>query len=79
MFTSGKQNGNRAVSAVIAAAIVGINGLALDRGHLVGAPAGIVEIGELTPVDTLPRIAMLPEVVVTATSLAGIEAAGTRA
>lgn len=57
------------LSTVLAAAIVGISGLALDRGHLAAAPDGIVEVGELAPADALPRLAMLPEIVVSATRL----------
>lgn len=48
------------LSAALAAAIVAASALALDRAHLAAAPAGIVEIGELTPADALPRVAMLP-------------------
>ena len=60
------------VSTVLAAFIVAANALALDRAHLTSAPAGIVEVGELTlvgvltPLDALPRIAELDEIVVSA-------------
>lgn len=40
--------------AVLAALIVGISGLVLDQGHIAAAPAGTIEIGQLTPVDVLP-------------------------
>jgi hypothetical protein len=53
-----------AFSAVVAAAIVGTSGLALDQGHISAAPAGVVEVGPLTPVDVLPQVAALPEVIV---------------
>jgi len=59
-----------ALPAVLAALIVGTSGLALDRGHLAGAPAGHVEVGPLTPVDVLPRVAALPAVIVVAPRLA---------
>lgn len=54
------------ISTVLAAFIVAFNGLALDRAHLTSAPAGIVEIGELTPLDVLPQIALLEEIVISA-------------
>ena len=56
--------------AVLAALIVGTSGLALDLGHIAAAPAGIVEVGPLTPVDVLPRVATLPAVIVSAPRLA---------
>ena len=59
-----------ALSAVFAAAIVGINGLALDQAHIAAAPAGTVEVGPLTPVDVLPQAAALPAVIVSAPRLA---------
>ena len=54
----------RTVAAAFAAAvIVGLSGLTLDRGHLGGAPAGTIEVGELetlavgeTVVASLPAI-----------------------
>ena len=59
-----------ALAAVFAAAIVGTSGLALDKAHIAAAPAGTIEIGELTPVDVLPTVAALPEVIVSAPRLA---------
>lgn len=59
-----------ALSAVLAAAIVGTSGLALDRGHIAAAPAGTIEIGQLTPLDVLPQVAALPAVIVSAPRLA---------
>lgn len=59
-----------AFSAVIAAAIVGTSGLALDHAHPVVTPKGVVEVGELTPIDVLPQVAELPEVTVEATRIA---------
>jgi hypothetical protein len=70
MFTSGKPNIRKGVSAVIAAAIVGISGLVFDRGHTSAAPRGVVEVGALVAVDFLPWVAELPEIVVTAPRLA---------
>lgn len=38
----------RTVAAALAAVvIVGLTGLTIDRGHLGGAPAGTIEVGEL--------------------------------
>ena len=59
-----------ALSAVFAAAIVGTSGLALDKGYIAAAPAGTVEIGQLTPVDVLPQVAALPAVIVSAPRVA---------
>jgi hypothetical protein len=58
------------LSAVLAAAIVGISGLAFDKGHNASVPAGIIEVGQLTPVDVLPQVAALPAVIVSAPLLA---------
>lgn len=54
MVTSNGWNLRSALSAVLAATIVAVNGLALDRGHISAAPNGVIEVGQLTPVDTLP-------------------------
>ena len=64
-----------AFAAVLAAAIVGTSGLALDRGHTVHGPKAVIEIGELTPIDVLPqaKLAELPEVIVSAPRLAMTE------
>jgi hypothetical protein len=59
-----------AISAVFAAAIVGTSGLALDKAHVASFPKGTIEVGELTPVDVLPQVAALPEVIVSAPRLA---------
>jgi hypothetical protein len=56
----------RNISAVLAAAIVAASGLVFDRAHLASAPEGVVEIGQLSPVEVLPQFAALPEIVVTA-------------
>ena len=45
---------HRNLSSVLAAAIVAVSGLALDRGHIAAAPDGTVEVGQLTPIDALP-------------------------
>jgi hypothetical protein len=66
MFTSGTPNVYRGFSVVIAASIVALSGLALDRGHIAAAPDGTVEVGQLMPADALPGVAALAEVVVTA-------------
>jgi hypothetical protein len=54
------------LSAVLAAAIVAVSGLALDRAHLASAPAGTIEVGELTVGDALPELALFDEIVVSA-------------
>jgi len=61
-----------AFAAVLAAAIVGTSGLALDKGHTARGPKAVIEVGELTPVDVLPQatLAELPEVIVSAPRLA---------
>ena len=63
-------NFRAAISAVLAAAIVGTSGLALDKGHQGGLPRASIEIGPLTPVDVLPQVAELPAVIVSAPRLA---------
>jgi hypothetical protein len=54
------------LSAVLAALIVAAAGLVFDRAHQAPIPAGIVEIGQLTPVGAPLQVAALPEIVVTA-------------
>lgn len=66
MYASSPYGLHRNLSAVLAAAIVAASGLVFDRGHESPVPEGIVEIGQLTPVETPIQIAALPEVVVTA-------------
>lgn len=48
------------IGAVVAVAIMGLSALVLDRAYLFSAPAGSVEVGELTPIRALT----LDEVVV---------------
>ena len=66
MYTTSVFSLRQNLSAVLAAAIVAFGGLVLDRAHLASAPAGIVEIGQLAPVEAPLQIAALPEIVVTA-------------
>jgi hypothetical protein len=73
MFTLGTPQVRRAISVVIAAAIVGISGLVFDRGHEGSTPRGVVAVGALESVDFLPRVAELPEIVVTAPRYAMVE------
>ncbi len=70
MNSSNFFNARGTLSAVLAAAIVGISGLAFDKGHIAQAPAGVIEVGELTAVDVLPQVAALPAVIVSAPRLA---------
>jgi hypothetical protein len=44
------------MSAVIALTILGISAVVLDRGYLFSAPAGVVKVGQPTPVETLDEI-----------------------
>ena len=66
MYASSPYGLHRNLGAVLAAAIVAASGLVFDRAHQSPVPAGIVEIGQLTPVETPVQIAALPEIVVTA-------------
>jgi hypothetical protein len=67
MFTKYTSSKRMAVSALAAVAIVSFHAVALDQGHLAAAPRGIVEVGELTLVDTTPIASVtLPEVTVVA-------------
>ncbi|MGQ0428636.1 MAG: hypothetical protein ACT4UQ_01700 [Gammaproteobacteria bacterium] len=65
MYEASTAGIQRNVAAVVAAAIVAVGGLILDRAHLASAPEGVVEIGQPTAVESGARIAVLPEVVVT--------------
>jgi hypothetical protein len=49
MYTSSIWSLRGTLSTALAAAIVAVGGLTLDRGHEGGLRTGIVEIGELTP------------------------------
>lgn len=64
MYTSSIWSLRGTLSTALAAAIVAVGGLTLDRGHEGALRTGIIEIGELTPADALPRVAQLPEVFV---------------
>ena len=44
------------ISAFVAISILGITALVLDRAYLFSAPAGTVEIDQLTPVAALDEI-----------------------
>lgn len=67
MFTMNAKSTRMTVSAVAAVTIVSFGALAMDQGHLAGAPRGTVEVGELTLVNEAAIAAVtLPEVVVLA-------------
>ena len=66
MNTANIYSSHNRLSAVLAALIVSFGGVALDQSYLASAPAGIVEVGQLTPIDAPAQIAALPEIVVTA-------------
>jgi len=67
MFTKYTSSKRMAVSALAAVAIVSFHAVALDQGHIASARRGIVEIGELTLIDTTPIASVtLPEVTVVA-------------
>jgi hypothetical protein len=44
------------ISAVVAFAILGISALVLDSAHLFSAPAGVVSVGQPSPVEALEEI-----------------------
>jgi len=67
MYATSPYGLHRNLSAVLAALIVATSGLVFDRAHQTPVPEGIVEIGQLTPIETAVQIAALPEIVVTAT------------
>ena len=65
MFTMVNQSTRQVVSAVAAVAVVAFAGLTLDQGHLGALPEGVVEVGEMTPINLMELAAVtLPEVVV---------------
>jgi hypothetical protein len=67
MFKQYTNSTQMAVSAFAAVVIVSLNGAVFDQGHIASTPRGIVEVGELTLVDTTPIAAVtLPEVIVVA-------------
>jgi len=66
MYATSPYGRHRNLSAVLAALVVAASGLVFDRAYLASAPEGIVEIGQLTPVEAPPQLAALPEIVVTA-------------
>ena len=70
MNASNTFNLRGAFAAVVAAAIVGTSGLAFDKAHTASIPRGVIEVGELTPIDVLPHVAALPAVIVSAPRLA---------
>ncbi len=47
------------ISAVVAFAILGISALVLDGAHLFSAPAGVVKVGQPTPVEALDEIVVI--------------------
>ena len=44
------------ISAFVAVAFLGITALVLDRAYLFSAPAGVVEVDQLIPVEALDEI-----------------------
>jgi hypothetical protein len=67
MFKQYTNSTQMAVSAFAAVVIVSLNGAVFDQGHIASTPRGIVEVGELTLIDTTPIAAVtLPEVTVVA-------------
>jgi hypothetical protein len=47
------------ISALVAFAILGVTALVMDREFLFAAPAGVVEVGPITPVTTLDEIVVI--------------------
>jgi hypothetical protein len=70
MLTLETNRVHRGVSAVVAAAIVGLSGLVIERGHHNSAAPVTVDGAQLEPANVLPGTTVLPEVVVTAPRLA---------
>ncbi len=65
MMTIFAQGTRIAFTSLAAVAVVSLGGVALDQGHIAAAPRGVVEVGELTPVNpTWRAAAALPEVTV---------------
>ena len=48
-----------AISAIVAVTFLGVTALVLDRAHLFSAPAGVVEVGQLTPIEILDEIVVI--------------------
>jgi len=71
MFTMVNQGTRQWVSGMAAVAVVAFGGLSLDQGHRGAAPEGIVEVGEMTPINLMALAAVdLPEIVITAEAVA---------
>ena len=47
------------ISAFVAFAILGIGALVLDRGYLFSAPAGVIEVDQPTPVESLEELVVV--------------------
>jgi hypothetical protein len=47
------------ISALLAFAILGVSAFVMDREYLFAAPAGVVEVGPITPVTTLDEIVVV--------------------
>lgn len=68
MNTNVAFNARKALSGVAAAVVVAFGAATLDQGHLIGAPKGVITIGEpIALADS--TVAMLPEITVTASRL----------
>lgn len=67
MFTMVAESTRKGFSALAAVVIVSASGLVLDQAHVAAAPAGTVEVGELTLVNEAEIASVtLPEVTVVA-------------
>lgn len=67
MFTMVAESTRKGFSALAALAIVATGALVLDQAHVAAAPAGTVEVGELTLVNEAEIASVtLPEVTVVA-------------
>ncbi|MGH8250391.1 MAG: hypothetical protein ACREVI_06795 [Steroidobacteraceae bacterium] len=67
MFTQVAESTRKGFSALVAVAIVSAGALVLDQAHIAAAPAGTVEVGELTLVNEAEIASVtLPEVIVVA-------------
>jgi len=69
MFTSTTSRTQRMAGTVAAIFVVAFSGLMLEHGHNGAIPRGVVEVGELTPLN-LEQLAMV--------TLPGVEIVGSR-
>jgi hypothetical protein len=47
------------ISAIVAISLLAIGAFVLDRGYLLAAPGGVVQVDRLTPVQSLDEIVVV--------------------